>query len=153
MCDQRLGSGVFTVQSVRLFLASPQNTLVLHSRGSQTPKRTEVVGQLIKPSLPSKTPGLGMSLPASSQKAQGHQASPPPSLHFPCSCPPCLPARVLASTRNLSSAPGSWSCLSYSRSVLWLLLGTSVGSSTILKQTKLKQKQRNQNHRKPFLWP
>lgn len=74
-----------------LFSASPQNT-GLRSRGPQTPKRTETVRQLIKPSLPSKTPGLGMNSPASSQKPRGCQASPPPSLHLPYSQPPCLPS-------------------------------------------------------------
>ena len=74
-----------------VILGFPQNT-GLHSRGPQTPKRTETFRQFIKPSLPSKTPGLGMSSPASSQKARGCQASPPPSLHLPYSHPPCLPS-------------------------------------------------------------
>ena len=54
---------------------------------------------------------------------------------------PVFPLRVLPDTLDLSSAPRSWSCLSYSLSVLWLLLGMSVGSSTTLKQTKQKQEQ------------
>ena len=123
-----------------LFLASPQNT-GLHSRGPQTPKCTETFRQLIKPSLPSKTPGLGMSSPASSQKARGCQAPPPRPLHLLYSIHPVFPLRVLAGTLDLSSAPRSRSCLSYSLSVLWLLLGLSVGSSTTLKQTKQNQEQ------------
>ena len=140
MCNRRLGSGIFTGRSVMLFLASPQNT-GLHSRGPQTPKCTETFRQLIKPSLPSKTPGLGMSSPASSQKARGCQAPPPRPLHLLYSIHPVFPLRVLAGTLDLSSAPRSRSCLSYSLSVLWLLLGLSVGSSTTLKQTKQNQEQ------------
>lgn len=142
-----------------LFSASPQNT-GLRSRGPQTPKRTETVRQLIKPSLPlqdprpwnelacflteaSRLPGITSPIPALTvftATLSSLSGSSPPSTSPP-------------GPLDLSSASSSWSCLSYSLSALWLLLGMSEGSSTTLKQTKQKQEETSKKHRKPFLWP